>query len=208
MRRLRSINERSSYVRVEFKHVYIAKGSFRSQSAKENQSKLDFVEDNLNKFVHASLSKESRNYISYCHCLLLESKLRILKKLCDTKPLSNNSTSLSTKFTFILEMYICQKLCIREKLVYLAEDNSIIKSCPSVGLVSKNSVLDENNKLAKCLNRSYFNRCNEYIKLVLNTEAIVYFVMVNDHINYVAACERLALSIGTFNYFKTKKDQP
>ena len=105
-------------------------------------------------------------------------------------------------------MYICQKLCMREKFVYLAKDNSIIQSCPSVGLVFKKSAIEENSELAKYLLRSYFNRCNEYLKLALNTEAVVYFVMVDDIINYVAACKRLALSIGTFNYLKIKTDQP
>ena len=112
------------------------------------------------------------------------------------------------EFIFNLEMYVCQKLCMREKLVYLAEDNSIILSCPSVGLVFKKSVIEENSELAKYLHKSYFNRRNEYLKLVLNTEAVVYFLMVDDNIDYVAACERLALSIGTFNYLKTKTDKP
>ena len=32
--------------------------------------------------------------------------------------------------------------------------------------------------------------------------------MVDDKIDYVAACELLTLSIRTFNYLKTKTDQP
>ena len=92
------------------------------------------------------------------------------------------------------------------KTCYLVEDNSVIESCSSVGLVFKKSVIEENSELAKYLHRSYFNRCNEYLKLVLNTEAVVYFVMVEDNIDYVAACEGLALSRGTFNYLKTKTD--
>ena len=93
----------------------------------------------------------SRNYVSYRHCLFLESKLGMLNKLCYTKHLSNNSTSVSMEFIFNLEMHICQKLCKREKLVNLAEDNSIIQSCPSVRLVFKKSVIEENNELAKYL---------------------------------------------------------
>ena len=200
------VDKRSRYARVEFKPVYIAEGNFGSQWVYENQSKLDFVTDNLTTLVNVSLSKGSRNYVSYRHCLFFESKLGILNKLCDTKHLSNNSTSLSKEFIFNLEMYICQKLCMREKLVYLAEDNSIIQSCSLVGLVFKKFVTEKNSELAKYLHRSHFNSCNGNLKLVLNTEAVVYYVMVNDNIECVAACKRLALSIGTFNFLKTKTD--
>ena len=120
------VDERSRYVHVESKPVYIAEGNFGCQWVNENHSKLDFVTDNLTKLVNVSLSKGSRNYISYRHCLFLESKLGILNKLCDTKHLSNNSTSLRMEFIFNLEMYICQKLCMREKLVYLAKSLSRI----------------------------------------------------------------------------------
>ena len=121
------VDERSRYERVEFKPVYIAKGNFGSQWVNENRSKLDFVTDNLTKLVNVSLSKESSNYVSYRYCLFLESKLGILNRLCDTKHINNNSTSLSMEFIFNLEMYVCQKLCMREKLVYLAEDNFTIQ---------------------------------------------------------------------------------
>ena len=79
----------------------------------------------------------------------------------------------------------------------------IVRNC-----VFKKSVIEENSELAKYLHKSYFNKCNKYLKLVLNTEAVVCFVMVDDNIEYVAACERLAMPVGTFNYLKTKTDQP
>ena len=147
------VDERSRYLRVEFKPVYIAEGDFGSRWVNENHSKLDFLTVNLIQFVNVSLSKRSCNYVSYRHCLFLESKLGILNKLCDTKHLSNNklSTSLSMEFIFNLEMHICQKLCMREKLVYLAEDNSIMQSCTSIGLVFKKSVKEEKSELAKYL---------------------------------------------------------
>ena len=143
------VDERSRYVRVEFKPVYIAEGNFGSQWINGNQNKLDFVTDILTKLVNVSLLKENHNYVSYRHCLFLESKLGILNKLCDIKHLSNNSTSLIMKFIFKLEIYVCQKLCMRENLIYLDEDNSKMQSCPSVRLVFKKLLIEENSKLAK-----------------------------------------------------------
>ena len=60
-------------------------------------------------------------------------------------------------------MHICQKLCMREILVHIIEDNSInsLQLCSSVGLVFKISVIKGNSELAKYFNRSYFNRLNE-----------------------------------------------
>ena len=55
------VDERSRYVRVEFKPVYIAGGNFGSQLVNENHNQLDFVTDNLTKLVNVSLSKGSRN---------------------------------------------------------------------------------------------------------------------------------------------------
>ena len=50
---------------------------------------------------------------------------------------------------------------MREKLVYLAEDNTLIQLCPSLGLVFKKSVIEENSELAKYLPRLYSNRCDK-----------------------------------------------
>ena len=98
------VDKRLRYVRIKFKPMYIVEGNFGSQWVNENHSKLDFLTDNFIKLVNVSLSKGRRNYVSYCHCLFLESKLGILSKLCDTKHLTNNSTSLSMEFIFNLEM--------------------------------------------------------------------------------------------------------
>ena len=73
MRRLRSMNA-LRYVRIEFKPVYIAKGNFGSQWVNENQSKLDFVTDNLTELVNVLLLKRSHNYESYCHFLRIETE--------------------------------------------------------------------------------------------------------------------------------------
>ena len=80
------VDERSRYVHVEFKLcvAYIAESNFGSQWVNKNQSKLDFVTANFTKLVNVTLSKGSRNNVSYRHCLFLDSKLGILNKLCDT----------------------------------------------------------------------------------------------------------------------------
>ena len=157
-----------------------------------HQENLQFVIDNLREIISFSVTKNECNKKYYRHIMFLKSGEKTLFA-CNKR-----FDYTFYKFTpeFVLDFFNCirKKLCLQVETVKMFGDD--IYSKFTVGtLVFKRTAVQPSNELEKDLNINYSGSCNEYMKLVIDMEAIIYYVMFRYNVDYSKASHNLKLEV-------------
>ena len=102
------------------------------------------------------------------------------------------------KFTpeFLIDFFNCirKKLCLQVETVKMFGDD--IYNEFTVGtLVFKRTAVQQSNEREKDLNINYSGSCNECMKLIIDMEAIIYYVMFRYNVDYSKASHNLKLEV-------------
>ena len=89
---------------------------------------------------------------------------------------------------------IRKKLCLQVETVKMFGDDIYYKF--TVGtLVFKRTAVQPSNELDKDLNINFSGSCNEHMKLVMDMEALIYYVIFRYNVDYNKASHNLKLKV-------------
>ena len=182
---------------VEFKPTYSFQSKFSVEWKKENQNLLNFVKSNAIEIMSTPLDKAQKQTRFFRHYLFLSSRLREVK--CYNNRLNFDSTAYNEEFFVDLSLFMRHLLCdeiVKQRVIENTKFGDAIMRQLRVGnLVFKKSCIDSKSELVKYLTTEYTGCCNEYLRHVLDVEAIIFFAMSQHDWNYETAAAHLGLTI-------------
>ena len=172
----------------EFKPQYLCSDKFGTNWESLNQEKLTFIISNLVEVICTSLLNAQVEQRYYRHNLYLNSCIRNLKKYNDEFDLPS---SISEKFALDLGSYVRKVLCqlvFNDRIVGNGSATDFISQQITVGnLQFKNFYVNSKSDIANNLALESENCCNEYLRLVSDYEALIYYSMSEYKLDYDTA---------------------
>ena len=178
----------TEYQKKEFLPLYFQSQSSLASWKELYQHHLNYVVENILQVIRTPLVEEKATPQNYRHFMFLKNKIRQLSNLSNR--INYDAIGFGPEFVMDILSYVRKKLCHRLHRVTLS-DGMVIAHAKTVILVFKDSLLNQNCALIKHLGTDDFDGCNLYLDLVVDKEAIIYFTMFEQKIDYKTASHRL-----------------
>ena len=173
----------------QYEPQYVCSDKFGTIWETLNKEKITFIISNLVEVMGTPLSKAKSEQRFHRHFLYLNSRIKNLKKYNDLFDIPTNN--VSTDFAVDLGSFVRKVLChsvFKDRIVGEGSSRNFVSQKIGVGsLRFKDSFVDGKSDIAKNLQLGYQNCCNDYVKLVLDYEALLYYAMVEYKLEYEVA---------------------
>ena len=189
---------RSVYKALDYEPKYLFSHKFGTSWQNLQQSILGSVVENISNIIHTSFAAGKDLFKCFRHCIYLQKRKRHLQNTWWT--LDYGNVNLSSEFIEDLRLYMRKHFCL-QRVKFLMEDE-VIRSKSAVGaFIFKDSVISKVCEVAKEIDAegSVYNNCNEYLKIVVDVESVIFYSVKTLNMDYVTASKRLGLTSTTFN---------